>query len=83
MKKKFTPHTWNKKLQKLQPEKKKAKKKSPTISLEDEPLSITNIVVRIWNVTDAMLTIKWHEHVGLAYTGKLLQNKRGCEFRMH
>ena len=34
------------------------KKKRPTISLEDEPLSITNIVVRIWNVTDAMLTIK-------------------------
>lgn len=34
------------------------KKKKPTISLEDEPLSITNIVVRIWNVTDAMLTIK-------------------------
>lgn len=59
------------------------KKKKPTISLEDEPLSITNIVVRIWNVTDAMLTIKWHEHVGLAYTGKLLQNKRGCEYRMH
>lgn len=43
----------------------KKKKKRPTISLEDEPLSITNIVVRIWNVTDAMLTIKWHEHVGL------------------
>lgn len=76
--KKFTPGTWKKKLQKMQPGKKK-----PTISLEDEPLSITNIVVRIWNVTDAMLTIKWHEHVGLAYTGKLLQNKRGCEFRMH
>lgn len=34
------------------------KKKKKTISLEDEPLSITNIVVRIWNVTDAMLTIK-------------------------
>lgn len=77
--KKFTPDTWKKKLQKLQPEKKKKK----TISLEDEPLSITNIVVRIWNVTDAMLTIKWNEHVGLAYTGKLLQNKLGCEFRMH
>jgi len=37
------------------------KKKRPTTSLEeleDEPLSITNIVVRIWNVTDATLTIK-------------------------
>lgn len=34
------------------------RKKKPTISLQDEPLSITNIVVRIWNVTDAMLTIK-------------------------
>lgn len=43
------------KLQKMQPE--ELKKKAP-ISLEDEPLSITNIVVRIWNVTDAMLTIK-------------------------
>lgn len=75
---KNTPGTWKKKLQKMQTGKKK-----PTISLEDEPLSITNIVVRIWNVTDAMLTIKWHEHVGLAYTGKLLQNKWGCEYRMH
>lgn len=77
--KKNTPGTWKKKLQKMQP----GEKKKPTISLEDEPLSITNIVVRIWNVTDAMLTIKWHEHVGLAYTGKLLQNKWGCEYRMH